>query len=73
MSEKTDVDAPKYSTYEDCGWIGGNPKTQEKIKGMANDNTVMVFSKDHCPHCKKTKASLTELGVEFEVCEIDQV
>ena len=59
--------------YEDWGWIGGNPKTQEKIKGMTEENTVMIFSKGNCPHCKKAKASLTELGVEFKVCEIDQV
>ena len=34
-------------------------------------NDVMVFSKTYCPYCTKAKQALSELGVTFNVIELD--
>ncbi|MBM7073201.1 glutaredoxin 3 [Shewanella sp. 202IG2-18] len=31
---------------------------------------VEIYTKDYCPYCKRTKATLTDLGVSFENYEI---
>ena len=32
-----------------------------------------MFSKTDCPHCKKAKALLTDMGVEFKANDLDQM
>lgn len=33
----------------------------------------MVFSKSYCPYCTRTKQTLSKLGIEAKVVELDQV
>ncbi|KAJ3245230.1 hypothetical protein HDU78_009710 [Chytriomyces hyalinus] len=35
-------------------------------------NKVVVFSKTHCPYCRKAKALLDSLGAQYEAVELDQ-
>ena len=44
-------------------------ETQAKING----NKVMVFSKSYCPFCVRAKGALKDLGLEFEVEELDKL
>eukprot|EP00638_Chattonella_subsalsa_P010362 CAMPEP_0117756384 /NCGR_PEP_ID=MMETSP0947-20121206/14045_1 /TAXON_ID=44440 /ORGANISM="Chattonella subsalsa, Strain CCMP2191" /LENGTH=134 /DNA_ID=CAMNT_0005575959 /DNA_START=144 /DNA_END=548 /DNA_ORIENTATION=+ len=41
------------------------------IDGEVTANDIMVFSKSYCPFCSRTKALFTEMGVDFEVMELD--
>ena len=40
---------------------------------MINNNKVMVFSKSYCPFAGQAKKCLQDLGVKFEVIELDVV
>ncbi|KAF7977047.1 hypothetical protein HWV62_4818 [Athelia sp. TMB] len=42
-----------------------------KAQQIIDDNAVAVFSKSYCPHCKATKALLTELGAKYYTIELD--
>lgn len=44
-------------------------QTQAKI----SSNKVMVFSKSYCPFCVRAKGALKDLGLDFEVEELDKV
>eukprot|EP00428_Durinskia_dybowskii_P060688 CAMPEP_0170383622 /NCGR_PEP_ID=MMETSP0117_2-20130122/15569_1 /TAXON_ID=400756 /ORGANISM="Durinskia baltica, Strain CSIRO CS-38" /LENGTH=101 /DNA_ID=CAMNT_0010639329 /DNA_START=110 /DNA_END=415 /DNA_ORIENTATION=- len=43
--------------------------TENAIK----ENKVMVFSKSYCPYCMKTKSSLQDLGITYNVFELDNM
>lgn len=45
----------------------------EAVTKAITDNHVVVFSKTVCPHCKRAKAKLDELGVAYHVMEIDSL
>jgi glutaredoxin len=36
-----------------------------------NKGKVMIFTLSTCGWCKKTKALLNELGVEYDYCDVD--
>lgn len=44
---------------------------REIVEDKVASNKVVVFAKSYCPHCAKTKALLTELGVHFELMDLD--
>lgn len=51
------------------------PDTEElkkKINAIIKENNVAVFSKSHCPYCKKVKELFSSLGVSHFVLELDQ-
>jgi glutaredoxin len=35
------------------------------------ENTVAIFSKTHCPYCKRIKGFFKDKGIEFEAMELD--
>ena len=41
------------------------------LTSLIKANDVMVFSKTYCPYCTKAKQALSELGVTFNVIELD--
>ena len=42
----------------------------ESATAAINANKVMVFSKTHCPFCKKAKEALTNLKVDYGLVEL---
>ena len=46
---------------------------EDAVKEMINNNKVMVFSKDYCPFCHKTKDLLKSKNVEFKAVEMDLI
>ncbi|POM72985.1 Glutaredoxin [Phytophthora palmivora] len=46
---------------------------KETVDGQIAASPVVVYSKSYCPYCTKTKTLLTELGVKFEVVELDEI
>ncbi|KAG0343544.1 hypothetical protein BG004_005218, partial [Podila humilis] len=36
------------------------------------ENTVMLFGKSYCPHCKNAKSVLGAKGIQFRAYEIDE-
>ncbi|KAF4671220.1 hypothetical protein FOL47_001666 [Perkinsus chesapeaki] len=57
------------------GGEGSSGVSKEDAKKLVDDeiagNKVVVFSKSYCPHCKKAKAALDSIGVEYKVIELD--
>jgi len=49
-----------------------NTKEYQYIQQQIKQHTVMMFSKPSCTYCKMAKTVLDDIGVEFEVEEIDQ-
>merc|ERR1719376_1295825 len=49
-----------------------NMSLVQKVEVPINSNKVMMFSKSYCPFCVKAKDALKDLGVEFEVMELDK-
>jgi glutaredoxin len=45
----------------------------EETQAKINSNKVMVFSKSYCPFCVRAKNALKDLGVDYEVMELDKV
>ncbi|KAA8912749.1 thioredoxin-like protein [Sphaerosporella brunnea] len=45
---------------------------KQKVQTIIDENPVAVFSKSHCPHCRATKTTLSDLGAKFYVLELDQ-
>jgi glutaredoxin len=45
----------------------------EKVPGKNNRHKVFAFTLSTCGWCKKTKALLKELEIEYEYVDIDQV
>lgn len=63
--------------------MGGSPSCQVAavdmrgpeavmVKEKIHDNCVMIFSKTYCPYCKMAKKAFKDLGVPYEVYEIDK-
>ncbi|GAB9475225.1 hypothetical protein Gpo141_00012327 [Globisporangium polare] len=46
---------------------------KESIEALVASNPVVVYAKSYCPHCAKTKALLTELGVHFVLVDLDLI
>lgn len=44
---------------------------EEEITSAIAASKVVVFSKDYCPFCTKTKATLDGMGVDYTVIEIN--
>uniref|UniRef100_K3WRU6 Glutaredoxin domain-containing protein n=1 Tax=Globisporangium ultimum (strain ATCC 200006 / CBS 805.95 / DAOM BR144) TaxID=431595 RepID=K3WRU6_GLOUD len=49
------------------------PSPREIVETKVAANPVVMFSKSYCQYCTKAKALLRELGVQFELIELDQV
>jgi len=47
------------------------PDPTEEIKEVVGGNKVVVFSKDYCPFCKKTKELFDEKGIAYTAVEIN--
>lgn len=45
----------------------------EYAKTEIASNDVVVFSKSFCPFCKKTKATLDGLNIEYKAIELNQM
>ena len=49
-----------------------NPKVEQKVLALIQDNPIMIFSKSYCPFCDMTKNLLKNAGVKsFKVIELD--
>ncbi|EPB84646.1 glutaredoxin 3 [Mucor circinelloides 1006PhL] len=44
---------------------------QQIVEEAIENNKVIVFGKSYCPYCKKAKALLSSLDIEFAVIELD--
>ncbi|KAF1796058.1 thioredoxin-like protein [Mucor lusitanicus] len=44
---------------------------QQIAEEAIQNNKVIVFSKSYCPYCKKAKALLSSLDIEFATIELD--
>jgi thiol-disulfide isomerase/thioredoxin len=44
-----------------------------QVLDRISKSAVVVFSKTYCPYCQKTKRLLNDLGVKFDLVELDQV
>ena len=45
----------------------------EETQAKINNNKIMVFSKSYCPFCVRAKGALKDLGLDFEVEELDKI
>ena len=43
------------------------------VTQLVNNNSVVVFSKTHCPHCTDTKNMLETKGVKYTTVELDKM
>ncbi|KAL2111309.1 hypothetical protein VUR80DRAFT_10263 [Thermomyces stellatus] len=48
-------------------------QTKHKVEGLIDQSKVVVFSKSYCPFCNATKSTLSSLGAEYTVYELDQL
>lgn len=46
---------------------------EAQIKATVSESKVVVYSKSWCPFCQKTKATLSDLGIEFNAIELDEL
>ncbi|KAI7898323.1 thioredoxin-like protein [Cokeromyces recurvatus] len=44
---------------------------QQIVEEFIKNNAVVIFGKSYCPYCKRAKALLKDLGIEFVDIEID--
>eukprot|EP00354_Favella_ehrenbergii_P004277 CAMPEP_0170469560 /NCGR_PEP_ID=MMETSP0123-20130129/12351_1 /TAXON_ID=182087 /ORGANISM="Favella ehrenbergii, Strain Fehren 1" /LENGTH=73 /DNA_ID=CAMNT_0010736473 /DNA_START=6 /DNA_END=227 /DNA_ORIENTATION=+ len=44
-----------------------------EVQDLIMQNPVMVFSKNYCPFCTRTKQLLKQGGVHFKIVEMDQM
>eukprot|EP00465_Bigelowiella_longifila_P013706 CAMPEP_0185254178 /NCGR_PEP_ID=MMETSP1359-20130426/2845_1 /TAXON_ID=552665 /ORGANISM="Bigelowiella longifila, Strain CCMP242" /LENGTH=102 /DNA_ID=CAMNT_0027836891 /DNA_START=64 /DNA_END=372 /DNA_ORIENTATION=+ len=44
---------------------------EKEIQKLADENTVVVFSKTYCPFCVKAKKALKDIGMSPYVIELD--
>ena len=42
-------------------------------KSEIASNDVVVFSKSYCSYCKKTKETLSNMGIDAKMIELDQI
>ncbi|MPC96022.1 Glutaredoxin-2, mitochondrial [Portunus trituberculatus] len=63
--------------------MGGSPSCQiaavdmegpeaMMVKEKVKNNCVMIFSKTYCPYCKMAKKAFKDLGVPYNVYELDK-
>ena len=45
---------------------------QKYVDDKVANNKVMVFSKSYCPYCKMAKDVLREVGVKYDLVELDE-
>ncbi len=46
---------------------------KETAQAAIKSSKIMVFSKTHCPYCKKAKEAISQLTPMFSVIELDVV
>eukprot|EP00466_Bigelowiella_natans_P000048 jgi/Bigna1/32899/e_gw1.1.329.1 len=46
---------------------------EKEIQKLADDNTVVVFSKSYCPFCVRAKKVLKDVGMSPHVVELDKI
>jgi len=52
----------------------GSNSVDDKVKQLIKDHKVIVFSKTHCPYCKKAKKYLGNYKIkDFKVLELDEI
>lgn len=63
--------------------MGGSPSCQiaavdmkgpvaDLVRQKIKENCVMIFSKTYCPYCKIAKKTFNDMGVPYEVIELDK-
>ncbi|KAK7085920.1 Glutaredoxin-2, mitochondrial, partial [Halocaridina rubra] len=63
--------------------MGGSPSCQvaavdmngpvaEMVRERIKENCVVIFSKTYCPYCKMAKKAFNDLGISYQVYEIDK-
>ena len=46
----------------------------EEVKLKISSNKVVVYSKSHCPYCKKAKSALADAGLkDYVLIELDEI
>ncbi|KEY64900.1 hypothetical protein S40285_00105 [Stachybotrys chlorohalonatus IBT 40285] len=46
--------------------------SKQKAQQIIDGSAVVVFSKSYCPYCRDTKSTLSSLGVDATILELDQ-
>jgi len=46
---------------------------RETAQAHIKSSKIMVFSKTHCPYCKKAKEAISQITPMYSVCELDVV
>lgn len=49
------------------------PSFKETVEAQVAKTPVVVYSKSYCPYCTETKNLLNELGVKYDVVELDVI
>ncbi|CAG9320742.1 unnamed protein product [Blepharisma stoltei] len=44
-----------------------------RIRKQISETPAIVYSKTYCPYCHRAKALLNELGVNYQVVELDVI
>nr|XP_053628053.1 uncharacterized protein LOC128685507 [Cherax quadricarinatus]XP_053628054.1 uncharacterized protein LOC128685507 [Cherax quadricarinatus]XP_053628055.1 uncharacterized protein LOC128685507 [Cherax quadricarinatus] len=63
--------------------MGGSPSCQvpavdmkgpvaQMVTEIIKNNCVVIFSKTYCPYCKMAKKVFNDLGIPYEVYELDK-
>lgn len=50
-----------------------NSSIMDTAKAEIASNDVIVFSKSYCPYCTKTKRTLSGMGINAKVIELNQI
>ncbi|ETV98684.1 glutaredoxin [Aphanomyces invadans] len=51
---------------------GATPEAAAFVQQAINTNGVTIFSKTYCPYCDMAKKTLTSVGAQFEVIELNK-
>ncbi|XBA47038.1 glutaredoxin [Candidozyma auris] len=47
--------------------------TKTKVNQLISEHPVMIFSKDYCPYCSRTKQTISSLTDQFYVLELNTI
>ena len=62
----------KASYFHDLSKVPFTEEQEAAIRRQIDSAPVLIYSKDYCPHCTRTKQLLERLGVPAEIVEINR-
>jgi len=73
IASATAIAAPLIVSSRSLGIRASADDLEAQIKATVSESKVVVYSKSWCPFCQKTKATLSDLGIEFNAIELDEL